>query len=95
MIKYKQHLVIRKNQRKFIQNEFSTEQFKLFTCFCFPIPKGDVVLEVRFNKNIYYANEKASLEVKIDNSQSKIDIKDIEIKLEQLMILRESKASDE
>ena len=48
---------------------------------CIPIKAGPTKLAVRFNKNVFFANEVAYAEVKVDNVNCGLDIKEIEFQV--------------
>ena len=65
-IKYKQLLTIHEPPVEFKQDEYITQQVALTEWCC--MDKGTCTLETQFSKNVFYANETAMANVRVDNS---------------------------
>lgn len=76
VLKYKQWLVLHEPPVPFEPNS-SSQQTVPLTVFCC-CGKGTSKLDVTFSKNVFYSNEIAYADVKVDNSQSQLRVKEIE-----------------
>jgi hypothetical protein len=65
-MKYKQLLTIHEAPVEFKPEEYQVQTVSLTEWCC--MAKGTCTLETKFNKNIFYANETAVADVRVDNS---------------------------
>ena len=59
-------MIIQEPPVEFKPDHYLTESKKIAECCC--MAKGTCGLEVKFNKNIFYSNETALADVRVDNS---------------------------
>ena len=55
---------------------------------CIPVDSGPTLLQVRFNKNVFFANEIAYAEVRLDQTNCKLDVREIGFQVQQHLTLR-------
>ena len=65
-IKYKQLLTIHEPPVEFRPDEYQIQTVNLTEWCC--LDKGRCTLETKFNKNIFYSNETALADIRVDNS---------------------------
>lgn len=75
-MKYKQWIVVHEPPVAFQENSQSCQNVHLKTCCC--QEQGESKLSVAFNKNVFFSNEQAFADVTVDNSQSKLNVKEVE-----------------
>jgi len=64
---YKQPLTIHEPPVAFTPDAYLQQTKDIAECCC--MAKGSCGLEVKFNKNVFYSNETAFADVRVDNSQ--------------------------
>jgi hypothetical protein len=79
VLKYKQLLIIHGKPVSFVQDKYDEHNVNISECLCvIPVDRGWCKLQVRFQKNVFFANEKAYCEVLVDNSKCDQKIEEIE-----------------
>lgn len=69
---------------EFVQGQFTEKSADISECFCcIPVGRGQTKIQVRFDKNVFFANERAHAEVVCDNSKCELAVKCIEFVVHQ------------
>jgi hypothetical protein len=82
-LKYKQILTIHEPPVAFTPDAYLQQTADIATCCC--MAKGTCGLEVKFNKNVFYSNETAFADVRVDNSKCLLNVNTVEFEVKQVL----------